>query len=324
MFSSSFPKQAFKLLTFFCVIISTSTIISCARQSPGQGTAETIYMEHDGYDRAYRLYTPSSYDPSQETSLVVLLHGFALDSQQTAGNPDMEVLADSENFIIAYPHAVGGIDLDPNTTGGTIYVAGGFNAGTECCEPGSTDNIDDVGFVRMVVDDVIDRKNIDEKRIYATGVSAGSAMSFRLAVEAGDVFAAILGISGPYMNGIENVSVPEPVTTIAFDGLQDTLIPYEGGTGWASAQGIGEAPSREENFETFAEESQCVGSPVETYSNAAKEITCMTYQNCQGHSEVTQCIFARNNHFISTPLDTVTKELSNELTWEFLSEHAKP
>ena len=54
-------------------------------------------------------------------------------------------------------------------------------------------NTDDVGFIRAVFDDLARRVPIDRARIYATGMSNGAMMSYRLAVEAPEAVPPLLG-----------------------------------------------------------------------------------------------------------------------------------
>jgi polyhydroxybutyrate depolymerase len=65
-----------------------------------------------------------------------------------------------------------------------------WNAGT-CCGAASTEQLDDVALYRAVFAEVGKHVNIDLDRVYATGLSNGGYMSFRLACEAADIFTAV-------------------------------------------------------------------------------------------------------------------------------------
>ena len=86
------------------------------------------------------------------------------------------LVADREHFIAVYP----------NGTGRGRFLV--WNAGT-CCGRAPLQGIDDVGFVRAMIDDLAKRTPIDRTRIYATGLSNGAMMTYRIAAEAPDLVA---------------------------------------------------------------------------------------------------------------------------------------
>jgi polyhydroxybutyrate depolymerase len=51
--------------------------------------------------------------------------------------------------------------------------------------------VDDVGFIRALLADLEARQPVDRRRVYATGLSNGAMMAWRLAVEASGTIAAI-------------------------------------------------------------------------------------------------------------------------------------
>jgi len=88
----------------------------------------------------------------------------------------MDAASDREHFIAVYP----------NGTGRGRFLV--WNAGT-CCGRAPLQGIDDVGFVRAMIDDLAKRTPIDRTRIYATGLSNGAMMTYRIAAEAPDLVA---------------------------------------------------------------------------------------------------------------------------------------
>jgi polyhydroxybutyrate depolymerase len=102
------------------------------------------------------------------------MHFYPGTGDQIAVTSGMNAKADKENFLAVYP--------DGHNSGYNALI---------CC--GSED---DVGFIKAVVEQMVTRWKADPKRVYATGISNGGDMSFRLAVEAPGVFAAIAPVSG--------------------------------------------------------------------------------------------------------------------------------
>src|SRR6185369_3270151 len=113
-----------------------------------------------GLDRSYRLYLPEGLPTP--APLVVMLHGGFGSAAQAERAYGWDQLADGAKFAVAYPDGEGRA----------------WNANGGCCgRPGRT-NVDDVGFVSAVVDDVGSNIGIDADRVYATGISNGGMMAY--------------------------------------------------------------------------------------------------------------------------------------------------
>jgi polyhydroxybutyrate depolymerase len=128
-------------------------------------------MQHDGRTRSWLAYVPAKRAPSPP--LVIALHssmGSAPQARETFGY-DFDLLADQQGFVVAYPNGYAGHWNEAK-------VKGPFAAKQE--------NIDDVGFLHALVDDLVDRYNIDRSHVYVTGVSNGGSMVLRLALETPD------------------------------------------------------------------------------------------------------------------------------------------
>src|SRR5439155_3507988 len=89
--------------------------------------------------------------------------------------------------------------------------------------------VDDVGFIRAVIDDAAKRTPIDRKRVFATGLSNGAMMSYRMAAEASDLIAAIAPVSGSMVLTQFHPTLPVPV--MHFHSVDDPRALYNGGLG---------------------------------------------------------------------------------------------
>jgi polyhydroxybutyrate depolymerase len=102
----------------------------------------------------------------------------------------------------------------------------------------------DVAFAEAIVEAVADKVEIDLRRVYANGISNGAQMSWRLACNASDLFAAFGLVAGGYTEICGKGDRP-PV--ILFHGTADRLLPYDGRSffmpvrdfarGWAARAG---------------------------------------------------------------------------------------
>nr|MBA3317426.1 hypothetical protein [Gemmatimonadales bacterium] len=103
---------------------------------------------------------------------------------------------------------------------------------------------------------------VDPKRIYATGISNGAGLAFRLACDLPGVFAAIAPVAGAPAAALETpCAATRPLSVISFQGTRDPLMPYEGGT-----VGIrrGQVLSAPETAALFANVGGCAVSPAVT------------------------------------------------------------
>lgn len=157
--------------------------------------------------RFYKLYIPSSYSPGTPLPLVIMLHGCMQDAATFVTGTEMNNLAEQENFIVAYPQQPSSANsskcwnwFDP--------LHQSRNAG----EPKSI-----VG----VVNHIKSSYSIDDNRIYATGISAGAAMSIILAATYPDVFAAVGCNAGLEYKAAESMNAAWPAM---FSGGPDPIV----------------------------------------------------------------------------------------------------
>lgn len=166
-----------------------------------------------GLQRSYIVYRPATLPAS--APLVVMIHGgygSAANAEKAYG---WDSEADRDHFLVAYPNSVG--------------VA--WNAGGGCCGQAATKNIDDVGFITAMVQQISREADVDQTRIYATGISNGGILDYALACRT-DLFAAIGPDSATQLGPCAQ---PTPVSVIHIHGTADTRIPYAGGEGDGTA-----------------------------------------------------------------------------------------
>jgi polyhydroxybutyrate depolymerase len=96
----------------------------------------------------------------------------------------------------------------------------------------STKHIDDVGFIRAVIDHAIDTEDVDPTRVYVAGFSLGGQMTLRLIHEIPELLAgaAVLSANMPTPDNLtvnRDAQLALPVLTI--HGTADPLAPFNGG-----------------------------------------------------------------------------------------------
>lgn len=177
----------------------------------------THHFEQDDYRRRYKLYSPKDAEQlNGPRPLVLVIHGGAgtdrgmLKLTKSRWN----TLADQHGFYVAYPNA--------------IDRTWDFGEGKTSSE---LDNrVDDLAYFRKVLDDVSRRAPIDQRRIFATGISRGGQSSYFLACNMQDRIRAVMPVAMSLPKFMQDECVQGPPVGIAImNGTADPQVPYNGG-----------------------------------------------------------------------------------------------
>lgn len=190
-------------------------ISSIADQTFAQKTIKTSLL-HDGLTRSFSFYIPAAYSPGKPSALVFNLHGYSSNGDQQEFYGDFRKIADTAGFIIVHPN-------------GTVFPQSGlqfWNVGLV-----GSSNVDDVGFLHAIIDTLTTAFNIDEDRIYSTGMSNGGFMSYHLACVS-DRFAAIASVTGSMTVLTQALCKnAKPIPVMEIHGTADAVVNYNGSTG---------------------------------------------------------------------------------------------
>jgi polyhydroxybutyrate depolymerase len=178
-------------------------------------------IEHEGLRRAYRVHVPRRYRPGLAAPLLVALHGGGGDMDWQADDAKYGLIGQSERagFIVVFPN---GYSRFPR---GRLAT---WNGG-RCCGRARDLDVDDVGFIRAVVGHVSQALDIDRSRVFATGMSNGAMMAYRLACEAADMFRAIAAVAGT--DNTLDCRPSRPVSIAHFHARDDDHVRFDGGAG---------------------------------------------------------------------------------------------
>ena len=198
--------------------------------------------------RTYLLFLPAS--PRALASglpLVVMLHGGGGAAEQMVRFTRFNEIAAREYFAVAYPQG----------------LARRWNDGRVFRGRGETD-ADDVGFIRALVADIGEKVTpLDRRRLYAAGISNGGFMSFRLACEAADLFAAVAPVTATMPADLGPRCKPAaPVSVLVINGTADPLVPYAGGHVRTAFGPRGEIWSTDRTVAFWARHNRCPAQPA--------------------------------------------------------------
>ncbi len=170
----------------------------------------------DGRQRRYVVHLPARPVGNGALPVMLCFHGGMGRAEVQREQSRFNAVADREGFMVVYPDG----------TGRTTMLT--WNAGT-CCGFAVRANIDDVGFVDQLLDDLPRHHDVDAQRIYATGMSNGAMLCYRLACELSQRIAAIGPVAGDM--GVDGPPPSRPVPVIHFHGLLDENARFHGGIG---------------------------------------------------------------------------------------------
>lgn len=166
-------------------------------------------LDVDGVEREYLLTVPDSDSSSEPVPLLFNFHQLQGTAEQQLADSGLEDVARGEGFILVTPQAVGG-----------VWSVTGFPL---------TSGADDLGFVNAMIDELSTTYAIDPNRIYATGMSQGGFLSFDLACNFSETFAAIAPVSGVMTPAMTDTCAPvRHVPVLQTHGTADALIAYDG------------------------------------------------------------------------------------------------
>ncbi len=159
-------------------------------------------------ERWYLLYVPTAYDNSTPFPLVFNFHGSRSNPIAQLNYSDFKSVAEKKGFMAVFPFGEYNRNLGLNS----------WNTADD------SDGVDDVEFVRIIIDDLSKTFSIDSKRIYATGFSGGARMVSKLACELDGILAAVAPVAGIQFPAICQAFRAVPI--IAFHGKQDAVNTY--------------------------------------------------------------------------------------------------
>lgn len=324
MMKNSILFFMFALILISCRFGNQATPSPVAEGGVPQAGDYELSLSNEGDTRNVVLHLPPAYDGSAQLPLIIVLHGGAGNGEQIQRLTEMDADADEYGFVVAYPDGSGRLE-------DILFT---WNAG-HCCGYALANQVDDVGFIELLIDNLVSHYAIDPAGVYITGISNGGMMAYRTGAELADKVAGIAPIAGS-LGGQVTASgqqiVPDmpasPVAVMAFHGMEDEHVLYEGGNGPMAIEDGRVDLSVGESVRFWVETNGCDPAPAsETQANG--NIVIETYTGCDGNADVVLVTIVDGGHAwpgASRGLvsDQPTQDISaNELMLEFFLAHPK-
>lgn len=237
--------------------------------------------------RYYKLHVPKKYSVKLPAPLLVVLHG---------GGGDMSIQSNEEFYHqISKSESEGFIALFPN--GYSQFKSGKlatWNAG-KCCGKARDLKIDDVTFIKAAIEKTKSQLAIDEKRIFATGMSNGGMMAYRLACELPEMFRAIAAVAGT--DNTESCVASKPISILHIHAKNDDHVLFDGGAGknaFRDRSQITNFVSVPSTIEKWRGLNKCEVKPKRFVEK--KGAYCERFEECKASSRVQLCVTEEGGH----------------------------
>ncbi len=211
------------------------------------GRFERVAFRHAGAAHDFHLYVPASAAPASGRPLVLMLHGCTQEAQDFARGTRMNVEAESIGALVLYPTQ----PRAANQNGCWNW----FRAEDQHASAGEP------ALLLAMVQQVMATHNVDKRRVYVAGLSAGGAMAALMAREFPQVFAAAGVHSGLAAGAAQNMmgalsamktgakgyqgGAQSAVPLIVFHGDRDAAVHPRNGEQVLSAAARGGRPQTE-------------------------------------------------------------------------------
>ncbi|MGB5695800.1 MAG: PHB depolymerase family esterase [Polyangiales bacterium] len=239
-----------------CLLVSLLTACSAkpsASRSEDARESKSYVFKHEGILRDVGVFDPRTRaDEGPSRPMVLVLHGGLGDDDDTVALTfgKLNELAVGDDFLVVYPQGIGGHWNDGRNV--DRYVA-------------QRERVNDVGFLTTLIDDLVEKRNVDPEAVFFVGVSDGAMMTHRFACEQTKKlrgFAAIIGAM-PYDVARRRWRCgKEPLSALMINGTEDPIVPWDGGMVQFDGQKLGRVLSVERTFSFWRSHDGCTDVAV--------------------------------------------------------------
>ncbi len=339
-------QRTLVVLGFVLAGCGSSSATSGATDGGADAGSGDITREVPGFDhRAYILHVPGGVVPATPTPVVLVLHGGGGNAEganaitcpggDVTSSDCITGVGDREGFAVVFPNGTPAGVLDLRT-----WNAGGGADNWQCvsgvaCKQG----VDDIAYFKALLGDLATVMPVDDKRVFATGLSNGAAMDHRLACAMADRIAAIAPIGGGNQLATSAPCAPSrAVSDLEIHGTEDPCWAYDGGpaacaqkdgkekidvattvSGWVARDGCPATPAITELPDTDPGDGTTTRSEAYAPCDAGSAVELLRIEG-GGHT------WPGGSQYLSEAnVGRVSRDFSaSERMWTFFAAHAMP
>jgi polyhydroxybutyrate depolymerase len=281
--------------------LTSPSVSSLASPSVSEESDVSGTIESGGVERTYLLHLPPASTRLQPTPLVVAFHGWPMTKEGMADITHLSAVADAHGFAVLFPQGYGN----------SWSVPGGLPT------PAHKAGIDDVAFVRSLLDSIGPDHQLDTSRAVATGISNGGHLAQTLGCALADHLVGIVPVAAPLPIGPPSNCVPSrPLSVLEIVGTDDQ-----------------DASTFPDTLAFWARTDKCPGaaasSSLPDVAHDHTSVTIASYTGCLGGTEVNGYLVKGGGHawpggkaLGGDDLGITTRQFdASELIWTFLSRH---
>lgn len=290
---------------------------------------QRLSVNVNGVERQALVHVPAGVGNTQPQPLVVMLHGVGGTAAYAVRETGWSAKADAENFIVVYPEATRPDASQPASLRRNPQAwndgSGRFHAGQQ--------QVEDVAFIRLLIDRTAADHRIDRQRVFVTGFSNGASMAYRVGAELADRVAAIAPVAGASWG--ESLSPSRPISLLYITGTADPLNPLDGGMPRMAFGGGGQGGRAKTKVRTaIAQWVQALGLPdVPKSETLVNGVRTTRYGSAANPTEVVLITVDGLGHvwaggenllpqfMVGKPTDKVK---ATDVIWEFFNAHSGP
>lgn len=256
--------------------------------------------------RAVEIQIPFGYDPVKPLPLLVVLHGYGANGPLQAAYLGFTRLQETEKFLMLTPNGT----TDPTNRNF-------WNATDACCNFASS-KVDDVAYIKGLIDEVKSVYRVDETKVFLVGHSNGGFMSYRMACDASNSITAIASLAGASFFDKSRCKPSRKVNILQIHGTNDRTILYNGGTIPVANK---KYPSAQQSVDMWKSYNECSGERKASGTNrdlenglAGNESTVQIVEGCPAGGAVELWAIQQGGH-----LPNVSQTFAKQV-WDWFNE----
>eukprot|EP00931_Biecheleriopsis_adriatica_P101115 TRINITY_DN76325_c0_g1_i1.p1 TRINITY_DN76325_c0_g1~~TRINITY_DN76325_c0_g1_i1.p1 ORF type:complete len:459 (+),score=63.64 TRINITY_DN76325_c0_g1_i1:92-1378(+) len=144
-----------------------------------------------GASRSYHVLQPDPALADSKVPAIMMLHGLGSNAMGFACEGSMAKEGRSSGYMMVYLE--GSLLVDGDEDDNRVWNSGSSYGTSATSYP---ERSDDIAYAKAVVQDLIEKFNVDPARIYVAGISNGGSMAFRMSCELADFLAGAAIVHG--------------------------------------------------------------------------------------------------------------------------------